>query len=139
MKQKKFWEPFRSCLLNSTANPANFHPNAQWKLAGLAVLFSRWQLLNGFKDFFVLIFSFSFRYFLKYKTIETHAPVFLPLNISAVGSVKDVDYASQEIRTLTEVIFWLNLGIFLLARYFAENLSKRKLWKIFIFFQKYVG
>ena len=32
--KKRSWEPFRICLLNSTANPANFHPN--W--AGLAVL-----------------------------------------------------------------------------------------------------
>ena len=27
LNQKTSWEPFRSCLLNSTANPANFHPN----------------------------------------------------------------------------------------------------------------
>jgi len=51
----KSWEPFRNCLLNSTANPAHFHQN--W--AGLDVLlniFSR-QLLNGSQDFnFSLIF-----------------------------------------------------------------------------------
>ena len=35
--------------------------------------------------FFILVFKFSF--FFKYKTIETHARAFLPLNISAVGSV----------------------------------------------------
>ena len=35
--KKKFWEPFRSYLLNSTAKPAQF----EWKWAGLAVLFSR--------------------------------------------------------------------------------------------------
>ena len=29
--KKKSWEPFRSCLLNSAANPAQFG----WKLAGL--------------------------------------------------------------------------------------------------------
>ena len=34
---KKSWVPFRSYLLNSTANPAQF----EWKWAGLAVLFSR--------------------------------------------------------------------------------------------------
>ena len=34
---KKSWVPFRSYLLNSTANPAHLHSN--W--AGLAVLFSR--------------------------------------------------------------------------------------------------
>ena len=39
---KRSWEPFRSCLLNSTANPVHFHQN--W--AELAVLFSR-QILNG--------------------------------------------------------------------------------------------
>ena len=35
--QKKLWEPLRSYLLNSTANPAQF----EWKWAGLALLFSR--------------------------------------------------------------------------------------------------
>ena len=79
---KKSWEPFGSYLLNSTANPAHFHPN--W--AGLAVLFSR-QLLNGSQDFFFRFNILIFIYFFKYKTIETHARAFLPLNISAVGSV----------------------------------------------------
>ena len=49
-QKKSYWvhcwhcskKPFRICILNSTANPANFHPH--W--AGLAVLFSR-QILNG--------------------------------------------------------------------------------------------
>jgi hypothetical protein len=66
MLKKKICEPFRICLLNSTANSAQFW----WKWAGLAVLFSR-QLLNSSQDFFfVLRFQFSF-IFLKYKTIET--------------------------------------------------------------------
>ena len=81
---KKSWERFGSYLQNSTANPAHSHPN--W--AGLAVLFRR-QLLNGFQDFFcfnILILI----YFFKYKTIETHARAFLPLNISAVCSVYKV-------------------------------------------------
>jgi hypothetical protein len=52
LKTKKSWEPFSICLLNSTANPAQF----LWKWAGLAVLFSR-QLLNGSQDFnFSLVF-----------------------------------------------------------------------------------
>ena len=34
MRKNKSWEPFRICLLSSTANPAQFG----WKLAGLAVL-----------------------------------------------------------------------------------------------------
>ena len=51
-EKKNFWEPFRICLLNSTANPAQF----EWKLAGLALLFSR-LILNGSQDFFfVLVF-----------------------------------------------------------------------------------
>ena len=41
IKEKlKSWEPFRSCLLNSTANPSDFHLN--W--TGLAVLFIRQHL-----------------------------------------------------------------------------------------------
>ena len=74
---KKLWEPFGNYLLNSTANPAHFHPN--W--AGLAVLFSR-QLLNGSQDFFfILIIQFS----LNFLNIKPLRP--MPLNISAVGSV----------------------------------------------------
>ena len=60
-----------------TANPTNFHPN--W--AGLAVLFSIYQATSK------RLPVFSFVLFFKYKTIETHASAFLPLNISAVGSV----------------------------------------------------
>ena len=48
-KRKKSWEPFGNCLLNSTANPADFYPNWVW----LAVLFSR-QILNGSQDFWLL-------------------------------------------------------------------------------------
>ena len=43
---------------------------------------SKW-LPGFFFRFDILIFI----YFFKYKTIETHARAFLPLNISAVGSV----------------------------------------------------
>jgi hypothetical protein len=89
---KKSWEPFRSCLLDSTANPAHFHPN--W--AGLAVLFSR-QILNGSQDFFH-IFSIIFIYFFKYETIETHARAFLALIISAVASVNPVVAISQSLK-----------------------------------------
>ena len=58
--KKKSWEPFGSCLLNSTANPAHFHPS----LAGLAVLFSR-QLPNGSHDFFQTFSMFFKEYFIK--------------------------------------------------------------------------
>ena len=80
-ERKKSWEPFRICLLNSTANPAHFHQN--W--AELAVLFSR-QILNSSQDFFLYNILILI-YFFKYETIETHGRAFLPLNISAVGSV----------------------------------------------------
>ena len=39
--------------------------------------------LRIFSRFNILIYIYSF----KYKTIETHARAFLPLNISVVGSV----------------------------------------------------
>jgi hypothetical protein len=43
IEKLKFWEPFRSCLLNSTANSAQFW----WKWAGLALQgTSKW--LPGF-------------------------------------------------------------------------------------------
>ena len=80
--------------MKTKKNPANFHPN--W--TGLAVLFSR-QLLNGSQDLF-FFFRFNtliFIYFFKYKTIETHARAFLPLNISAVGSVSSgVEFLCSE-------------------------------------------
>ena len=44
---KKLWEPFGSCLLNSTANPAQFG----WKWAELAALVSR-QPQKGSHNFF---------------------------------------------------------------------------------------
>ena len=81
-EKKKSWEPFRICLLNSTANPANFHPN--W--AGLAVLFSR-QILNGSQDFFLSLTLNFFIYFFKYETIETYARAFLALIILAIAGV----------------------------------------------------
>ena len=40
---------------------------------------------------------FRLQYFFKYKTIETHARAFLPLNISAVGSVSSgVEFLCSE-------------------------------------------
>ena len=81
LKRKKSWEAFRICLLNITANTAQF-----WrKWAGLAVLFSR-QLLNGSQDFFFLLNILILIYFLKYETIETHAHAFLTLNILSIGT-----------------------------------------------------
>ena len=59
LKQKKSWEPFRICLLNSTANSANFHP--KWA-----------HPISKSQDFFLFDISI-FIYFSKYETIETHA------------------------------------------------------------------
>ena len=57
---KKSWEPFGSCLLNSTANPAKLG----WKWAGLAVLFSRY-LPNGSHNFFQTFSTDFYHYFIK--------------------------------------------------------------------------
>ena len=57
---KKSWEPFGSCLLNSTANPAKLG----WKWAGLAVLFSRY-LPNGSHDFFQTFSTDFYHYSIK--------------------------------------------------------------------------
>ena len=71
-----------SCLLNSTANPAHFHPS----LAGLAVLFSR-QLPNGSHNFFQTFSIFFKDYFIK-NLQTTIALPFLTHNISAIGGVE---------------------------------------------------
>ena len=76
------------------ANPANFHPN--W--AGLAVLFSR-QLLKGSQDFFCFNILISI-YFFKYETSETHARAFLPLNISAIGTVEEFSVKNSEFQII---------------------------------------
>ena len=62
-----------------------FSPKLGW--IGCAIQQATSKRLPGFLfrfNFLILIF------FLKYKTIETHARAFLPLNISAVGSVYQV-------------------------------------------------
>ena len=81
---KKSWEPFGSCLLNSTANPAHFHPS--W--AGLVVLFSR-QLPNSSHDFFQIFSRYSYDYFMKNPQTTITLP-FLTQYISAVGDVESV-------------------------------------------------
>ena len=51
--KKMSWEPFGSCLLNSTANPAQF----RWKWVKLAVLFSRQWLPQFFQISSTIFFS----------------------------------------------------------------------------------
>ena len=86
IKQKKSWELFRSCLLlkqpafKQHSQSSHFSPKLGW--IGCAIQQATSSRLPGiFVLFHILI------HFFKYKTIETHANVFLPLNISAVGSV----------------------------------------------------
>ena len=78
--KKKSLEPFRSCLLNSTANPAHFHQN----LAG----FSR-PLLNDSQDFFLFYITI---FILSKKIISqnTFARPFSRLISDGIGSVKKV-------------------------------------------------
>ena len=80
-------KPFRICLLNSPANPAQFG----WKLAGLAVFYIR-QILNSSQDFFFGFNIFFFGFF-RYETIETYARAFLTLIILAIGTV--YEYAEK--------------------------------------------
>jgi hypothetical protein len=78
---KKSFEPFWSCLLDSTANSAKLG----WKWAGLAVLFSR-QLPKGSHDFFQTFSIFIFNYFIKNPQTTIALP-FLTHNISAIGGL----------------------------------------------------
>ena len=71
-----------SCLLNSTANSAHFHPS----LAGLAVLFCR-QLPNGSHDFFQTLSIFFLDYLIKNPQTTIALP-FLTYNTSTIGGVK---------------------------------------------------
>ena len=86
---KKLWEPFGSCLLNSTANPATLG----WKWAALAVLFSR-QLLNGSHNFFQFFSIYFFNYFIKNPQTTIALP-FLTHNISAIDGVSN--YSKEEV------------------------------------------
>ena len=78
MRKKKSSEPYRICLLNSTAN---FHPN--------------WARLAGKSEMAPRIFSSlqysNFHLIFKYETIETHACAFLTLIILAIAGVKISD------------------------------------------------
>ena len=117
---KESWEPFGSCLLNSTANPAKLG----WKWAGLAGLFSR-QILKGSHDFFpfyILIIIYQ----LKYETIETHARTFLTLNSLSMGTVHILIRVQQYFgpivwyrlqRTTSALQVKKKASVFLLSRY----------------------
>ena len=88
---KKSCEPFRSYLLNSTANPAKF----EWTWAGLAVLFSR-QLPNGAHNFFHTFSICFINYFMR-NPQTTFAPIFLT-HISA-----RIDGVSNVVRRLGQI------------------------------------
>ena len=77
---KKSWEPFGSCLLNSTANPAKLG----WKWAGLAVLFSK-QL----PQFFFKLSAYLF----KMISLRTH-------NISTIVGVKAKGFPYFEVHCM---------------------------------------
>ena len=85
----KIWEPFWSYQLNGTANSA--HLPQHW--AKLAVLFS-WKLLKGSQDFdFSIAMDADCTFYVK--SIETHVRALMPLNISAVGSVKTLRHIKK--------------------------------------------
>ena len=70
---KKSWEPFGSCLLNSTANPAHFHPSLA-------------ELPNGSHNFFQTFSMYFLNYFIK-NPQNHNCPPILTYNISALGGV----------------------------------------------------
>ena len=63
-------------------------------------------------------------YFLKYKTIETHARAFLPLNISTVGSVR--------ITKVCEVYIFVEVYVFppSTQKYTTHPIEKTIVWSI---------
>ena len=73
--KKKSW----ICLLNSTANSVQFG----WKLAGLAVLFSR-QTLKVSQDFFFSLIFQSLIIFLNMKPLRTFLDLGIILSIVRV-------------------------------------------------------
>ena len=99
---KKSWEPFGSCLLNSTANPAKLG----WKWAGLAVLFSR-QLSNGSHNFFQTFSIYFLNYFIK-NPQTTITLAFLTHNISAIGGVTYINLQEKhKKKMLKRFVDWL--------------------------------
>ena len=99
---KKLWEPFGSCLLNSTANPAKLG----WKWARWAVLFSRY-LPNGSHDFFQTFSIYFLDYFIKNPQTTTALP-FLTHNISAIGGVRSTN-TELVVKNLKYLVTYLTL------------------------------
>ena len=82
-KKSKFWWPFWSYQVNSTANSA-YSPR-KWANK-LVVLFS-WQLQNGPQDFDFFSIAIGANYSLKLISIETYAPQFIGYNKFFLDSV----------------------------------------------------
>ena len=107
LKKSKSWEPFGSYQLNSTANPAHLPQNRpNFEVNGLD-----WQCcLAGSSQRAPRIFIFSIvlgAENLSYvKSIETHARAFLPLDISAVSSVR-CNRATDNFNTLFAFYFFI--------------------------------
>ena len=78
LKKWKSWEPFWSYQLNIYLKIGPNWPNRQCCLAGSSKMAPR-----------ILIFSIALgaNHSFYVKSIETHARTFLPLNISAIGTV----------------------------------------------------
>ena len=84
IEKSKFWGPFWSYQLNSTANLANFEVNGlDWQccLAGSSKTAPR---------IFIFSIALSAEYLSYVKSIETHARAFLTLIILAIGRVLKV-------------------------------------------------
>ena len=84
LKKSKFWGPFWSYQLNSTANSA-YSPQKWVKWVKLAVLFN-WQLQNGPQNFSI---AMGVNYSFEFVFIEIYAPQFIGHNKIFLGSVRN--------------------------------------------------
>ena len=97
---------------------SQFSPKVGW--IGCAIQQATSKRLPGFFfRFNILIFIYIF----EYKTIETHARAFLPLIISAVGSVREETFNEEKVVALMEKLIPFSSFIFEVSPYQNNNLE----------------
>ena len=109
LTKSKSWKLFWSYLQNCTANPA--HLPQKWAKNGSNGLNWQYSLAGSSKTaprIFIFLIVKGAEYLSYMKSIETHARAFLPLNISAVGSVINVVLAAPYPPYYTE-LFWTKI------------------------------
>ena len=112
---KKSWVPFRSYLLNSTANSAQF----EWKWAGLAVLFST----NSTHDFFQIFRICFFKDFIK-NPQTTIALTFLTYIISGIDGVITHVFCRKVTKRTVDWLLAAIISNWLLKFIYSEKATK---------------